>query len=98
MKPQRFGFPGAVVLILVASIDYASAQGANPRIAAGCPLADPMKFHDCAVPKTRSFNPPRTPEGKPDMQGYWGRAFTSQDIEEHGADGLNTQPGPSLVL
>jgi hypothetical protein len=32
------------------------------------------------------------------MQGYWERAFTSQDIEEHGADGLNVQPGPSLVI
>jgi hypothetical protein len=32
------------------------------------------------------------------MQGYWERAFTSQDVEEHGADGLNIQPGPSLVI
>ena len=45
-----------------------------------------------------AFDPPRTPDGHPDMQGYWERAFTSQDVEEHGADGLNTQPGPSLVI
>ena len=46
----------------------------------------------------KTFNPPRTTDGKPDMQGYWERAFTSQDVEEHGADGLNVQPGPSLVI
>ena len=25
------------------------------------------------------------------MQGTWDRAYTSQDVEAHGADGLNTQ-------
>jgi hypothetical protein len=57
-----------------------------------------VKFHECALPKAKTFNPPRTPDGRPDMQGYWERAFTSQDVEEHGADGLNIQPGPSLVI
>jgi hypothetical protein len=31
------------------------------------------------------------------MQGYWDRAFTSQDIEEH-KDGFGIQAGPSLVI
>jgi hypothetical protein len=31
------------------------------------------------------------------MQGYWDRAFTSQDIEEHGS-GFGIQAGPSLVI
>ena len=31
------------------------------------------------------------------MQGYWERAFTSQDIEEHAA-GFGIQAGPSLVI
>jgi len=87
----------AAALMVLFSPDYASAQAPAPRTAAGCPL-DPVKFHECAVPKTKTFNPPRTPDGRPDMQGYWERAFTSQDIEEHGADGLNVQPGPSLVI
>jgi len=46
----------------------------------------------------KALDPPRTADGKPDLQGNWDRAFTSQDIEEHGPDGLNTQAGPSLVL
>jgi hypothetical protein len=88
----------AAVLMLVVPASRADAQAAAPRIAAGCPLLDPVTFHACALPKTKTFNPPRTDDGRPDMQGYWERAFTSQDVEEHGADGLNVQPGPSLVV
>ncbi len=95
MKVTSLG-PLAAALLLT-SAAAAFTQERAPRTAAGCPL-DPLKFQECALPKTKTFNPPRTPDGKPDMQGYWERAFTSQDIEEHGADGLNVQPGPSLVV
>jgi len=87
----------AAALMLIMPADRAAAQAGAPRTAGGCPL-DPIKFHACALPKTKTFDPPRTEDGRPDMQGYWDRAFTSQDVEEHGADGLNVQPGPSLVL
>jgi len=97
MKPSLIVSCAAAILVLAASADPTFAQQAPPRTAAGCPL-DPVKFHECALPKTKTFNPPRTPDGRPDMQGYWERAFTSQDVEEHGADGLNIQPGPSLVI
>jgi hypothetical protein len=86
----------AAVLILMASAVHASAQAPATGTAAGCPL-DPVKFHACARPKTKTFNPPRTPDGRPDLNGYWERAFTSQDIEDHG-DGLGVQAGPSLVI
>ena len=94
---KRIGALAVVVLLLIASGDPISAQGRAPRIAAGCPL-EPVPFHECALPKMKAFDPPRTPDGKPDLQGVWDRAFTSQDVEEHHADGLNTQAGPSLVL
>lgn len=97
MKADVVGPVAAAALILFMSPVPASAQGDRSRTIAGCPL-DPVKFHECALPKTKNFDPPRTPDGRPDMQGYWERAFTSQDIEEHGADGLNVQPGPSLVI
>jgi len=87
----------AAALMLIMPADRAAAQAAAPRTAGGCPL-DPVKFHACALPKTKTFDPPRTEDGRPDMQGYWDRGFTSQDVEEHGADGLNVQPGPSLVV
>jgi hypothetical protein len=84
------------VLIVTASSVCAWAQAPAPAMAAGCPL-EPVRFHGCALPKAKTFNPPRTPDGRPDMQGYWERAFTSQDIEEHGA-GFGIQAGPSLVI
>lgn len=87
----------AGTVVLVTSGVVAVAQQA-PRMAAGCPLADPAAFHACAVAKMKTFAPPRTPDGVPNFQGMWERAYTSQDIEEHPADGLNTQAGPSLVV
>ena len=86
----------AAGLALTASAVCVSAQAAATATAAGCPL-EPVKFHACAVPKAKTFNPPRTSDGRPDMQGYWDRAFTSQDIEEHTA-GFGIQAGPSLVI
>jgi hypothetical protein len=85
----------AVVFVLTASV-CAWAQAPAAATAAGCPL-EPVKFHACALPKAKAFTPPRTPDGRPDMQGYWERAFTSQDIEAHEA-GFGTQAGPSLVI
>jgi len=89
------GSLAAAFLMLLVSVDRASAQ-APPRTAGGCPL-EPVKFHECALPKTKTFNPPRTADGRPNMQGYWERAFTSQDVEEHGS-GFGIQAGPSLVV
>jgi hypothetical protein len=82
--------------MLMVSAVRVTAQGPAPATAAGCPL-EPVKFHACALPKTKTFDPPRTTDGTPDMQGYWERAFTSQDIEEH-KGGFGIQAGPSLVV
>ena len=84
------------VLIFTASAVCVSAQAPTTATAAGCPL-EPVKFHACALPKTKAFNPPTTADGRPNLQGYWERAFTSQDIEEHTA-GFGIQAGPSLVI
>ncbi|MGH9256510.1 MAG: hypothetical protein ACRD3C_18275 [Vicinamibacterales bacterium] len=98
MKPRSFGSLGAAVLMPLLAAVPVFAQGQAPRTAAGCPLADPATFHACAVEKVKTFTPPRTADGVPNMQGYWDRAYTSQDIEEHGPDAFNTQAGPSIVL
>jgi hypothetical protein len=94
MKRQVIGSLAGAALMLVVSAGRATAQA--PATAAGCPL-EPVKFHACALPKAKTFNPPRTTDGRPDMQGYWERAFTSQDIEEH-KGGFGIQAGPSLVI
>ena len=97
MTLPRLGRVAAGTLMVGVFATAADAQPA-PRAAGGCPLADPAKFHACAVAKTKTFNPPKTADGVPNFEGYWDRAYTSQDIEEHGADGLNTQAGPSIVI
>jgi hypothetical protein len=97
VKPQVLGSLAAAVLMLMAAADRATAQPPAPPTAGGCPLLEPLKFHACALPKTKAFDPPRTADGKPDMQGYWERAFTSQDVEQHEA-GFGIQAGPSLVV
>jgi hypothetical protein len=87
-----------VAALAVLAAGRVSAQEQRVRAAAGCPLADPATFHACALEKMKAFTPPRTADGVPDMQGYWDRAYTSQDIEEHGRDAFNIQAGPSIVL
>lgn len=96
VKPQLFRALCAAVLALPMSPMLAAAQQPAPRTAGGCPT-EPAQFHACAVKKMQAFNPPRTPDGTPNFQGYWERTVTSQDIEEHGS-GFGQQAGPSLVI
>jgi len=65
---------------------------------AGC-SDEPQQFHQCARTKAKEFNPPRTPDGKPDFRGHWSRAgvFGTDNIEEHGP-GLGDPGGKSLVV
>jgi hypothetical protein len=73
-----------------------AAQQPAPATVAGCPV-EPAQFHPCALQKMKTFNPPRTTDGQPDLHGLWNRTVTSQDIEEHGS-GFGIQAGPSLVI
>ena len=96
MKPPLLGSlaPGPLMLMLCAI--PASAQEPTAATAAGCPL-EPARFHACAIEKMKTFNPPRRVDGRPDMQGYWNRTVTSQDVEAH-PEGYGVQAGPSLVI
>ena len=51
-------------------------QPAAPKIVGGCP-AEPLAFHKCALEKAKTFKPRQTPDGKPDMQGYWRDRLTN---------------------
>lgn len=88
----------AGTLALAVSAVAASAQAQAPRMAGGCPVADPVTFHACALEKVKTFTPPRTADGVPKISGYWDRLYLSQDIEEHDRDAFNTQAGPSIVV
>jgi hypothetical protein len=64
---------------------------------AGCPW-EPTQFYPCALAKAKTFNPPRTPDGKPNLQGIWDKS--ANDIEEHNEpfELTGTYPGPTLIV
>ncbi len=94
--PAVVAFMAAAIVILPPT-RVAEAQQPAAATAGGCPV-EPARFHACALQRMKTFTPRRTADGQPDLQGLWNRTVTSQDIEEHGADGLNIQAGPSLVV
>jgi hypothetical protein len=58
----------------------------------------PAEFHRCALERARTFDPPRTPDGRPDFRGYWGRArVTTDNIEEY-AETWESPGGVSMVV
>jgi hypothetical protein len=49
-----------------------------------CPDDEHAAFHRCALRAARNFDPPRTPEGVPDMQGIWRRrAAAHESLQAH---------------
>ena len=64
----------------------------------GC-SEEPVEFHRCALARATEFNPPRTPDGVPNFQGYWTRivARNMENIEEH-QQGLDGSGGKSLIV
>ena len=67
-----------------------------------CPDNTPAVFHRCALEAAQAFDPPRTPDGRPDMGGIWhlpggrfGGAY--EDLEEH-PEGLDDLGGPTAIV
>lgn len=61
----------------------------------GCP-AELVAFHRCALEKAKTFVPPRTPSGKPNLQGYW-RSRLTQAFSYEGVTGKEPLVG-DLVM
>jgi hypothetical protein len=59
-----------ILLALAWASAPAAGQMARARTIAGCPPTA-AAFHPCALEKAKAFNPPRTPDGHPDLQGLW---------------------------
>lgn len=100
---------GVRVLLVVALLSATGViaagqgQGAAPLkmrpygVLAGC-SEEPARFHPCALEKAKTFNPPRTPDGKPDFRGVWNRSrVTSDNILEY-AEVVGAPGGKSMVI
>jgi len=64
----------------------------------GC-SEEPAVLHRCGLEKAKTFNPPRTPDGRPNFQGFWFRigARNAENIEEH-SEGIDGSGGKSLIV
>jgi hypothetical protein len=70
----------AVAMALASATLWSQGQA---RPASSCP-GEPALFHPCALEKGAAFDPPRTAEGVPDLEGFWrGQATGTENIEEH---------------
>jgi hypothetical protein len=84
VEPLRGAAVAAVACALTPMLG-AGQRAALPAEVGGCP-ADSVAFHQCAMQKARTFDPPRTPDGRPDMQGYW--------LSRHNGAAYDIEPGP----
>jgi len=64
----------------------------------GC-SEEPAQFHRCAMEKAKTFMPPRTPDGHPNLQGYWSRIGirNMENIEEH-PETMDGSGGTSSII
>ena len=61
----------AVVVLLLPPTAAADQTSQAPEPPNSCASNDPALFWRCAQEKAKTFNPPRTADGKPDFSGYW---------------------------
>jgi hypothetical protein len=66
----RLAIGMAAAAVCSVAVGAQQAPQRPPREVAGCP-SGPRAFFDCASAKAKAFNPPRTPDGQPNMQGIW---------------------------
>jgi hypothetical protein len=90
----------SVLVELRRNVARAAGQRQAPAAQAPgtCPENEASAFHACAISRTPTYQPPRTVDGRPDMQGWWQSPLGgTQNIEEHGRTPA-TQPGKSLIV
>jgi hypothetical protein len=98
-----------VCLVLSPAVSQTAGGGGQnasaPTSWGGCP-AESLAFHSCALEKAKTFDPPRTPGGRPDLQGYW-RSRLAMDVSVEGVsetEPLTRRPvmpwpiGPGMIV
>ena len=75
---------GAWILAVASLLSAAPLSLAvTAQAQAGCPT-DSALFHPCALAKAKTYRPPRTVDGRPNLQGFWrGPASGTENVEEH---------------
>ena len=81
----------ALVIVLAVSWLWATpvaGQGGQggQSTQAGCPTIDLPAFYRCAVEKAKTFTPPRSAAGTPDLSGVWRRTGMNISVEEFAGD------------
>jgi len=92
-------FSVAAAMAMVSLTPVAAQRGGADEASgaqSGCP-DEPAKFRPCAIEKAKTFKPPRTPDGKPDLQGYWAPGIQAFDIETH-PQTFDYRGEPTLVV
>jgi hypothetical protein len=91
---------GTIGATLAAALLLASPQGSaqNHIREATCPDDAHLAFHQCALDAGPKFDPPRTPAGHPDMQGYWRRRAAAHESLEAHPETPDDSGGPSAVV
>ena len=71
----------------------------NFKSTSGCP-GDSKGLQSCARQKAKQFKPPRTPDGRPNFQGIWGRTLSagSTAFEKRTVAGPTTPVGQGMVV
>jgi hypothetical protein len=83
-----------LAMALVVMVVSQGAAGQQPDAAGtvgGCP-AEPLAFHTCALAKAKTFNPPRTSSGKPNLQGYFVAAWPKRSRLKESRDPNRSWP------
>jgi hypothetical protein len=116
VRSRLLGTLSAVAILMAAlSLDSEpvvvaqTGEGAKVTTIGGCPTENPVAFHKCALQKATTFEPARTPDGKPDLQGYWQGSPTT-DAVDYSLEGvlesdpetkrpiMTWEPGPPLIV
>jgi hypothetical protein len=73
----------AVVVVLLSPAVAVGQASQAPEPQHSCVSDDPALFWRCAQGKAKTFSPPRTADGKPDLSGYWRhRTEAKEGLEE----------------
>ena len=63
-----------------------------------CPDDDHAAFHACALEAAKSFDPPRTASGHPNLQGMWSRRSRGYENLHAHPETLDDNAAPSMIV